>query len=90
MTNMNDRSTAVRVKAVIPTSSATVRSSRARADPPRRASERPGCSSAGRGIRRGKDFVQLTGGPFDIDRVFALDGIESCEESLPRLLEVRG
>ena len=27
-------------------------------------------------IRRGKDFVQLKNGPFDLDLVFAPDGIE--------------
>ena len=27
-------------------------------------------------IRRGKDFVQLKNGPFDLDLIFAPDGIE--------------
>lgn len=35
-------------------------------------------------IIRGKDFVQLTDGPFDLDLVFAPDGIESFEEAKAR------
>ena len=35
-------------------------------------------------IIRGKDFVQLTDGPFDLDLVFAPDGIESYEEAKAR------
>jgi len=27
-------------------------------------------------VRRGKDFIQLRNGPFDMDLVFAPDGIE--------------
>lgn len=33
-------------------------------------------------IIRGKDFVQIGNGPFDIDLVFAPDGIESFDEAL--------
>lgn len=36
-------------------------------------------------IIRGKDFVQLKSGPFDIDLVFAPDGIESYEEAKSRM-----
>lgn len=36
-------------------------------------------------IVRGKDFVQLKSGPFDIDFVFAPDGIESYEEAKSRM-----
>jgi hypothetical protein len=36
-------------------------------------------------IVRGKDFVQLKSGPFDIDLVFAPDGIESYEEAKSRM-----
>jgi hypothetical protein len=36
-------------------------------------------------IVRGKDFVQLKSGPFDIDLVFAPDGIESYEEAKNRM-----
>src|SRR5260370_20227046 len=38
-------------------------------------------------IVRGKDFVQIKSGPFDIDLVFAPDGIESYEEAT-RLIEL--
>jgi hypothetical protein len=36
-------------------------------------------------IVRGKDFVQLKSGPFDIDLVFAPDGIESYDEAKSRM-----
>ena len=36
-------------------------------------------------IVRGKDFVQLKSGPFDIDLVFAPDGIDSYEEAKRRM-----
>jgi len=36
-------------------------------------------------IVRGKAFVQLTSGPFDIDFVFAPDGIESYEKAKSRM-----
>jgi hypothetical protein len=32
-------------------------------------------------IERGKDFVQLKNGPFDLDLVFAPDGIERFEDA---------
>lgn len=35
-------------------------------------------------IIEGKDFIQIRGGPFDIDLVFAPDGIESFEEAKKR------
>lgn len=35
-------------------------------------------------IVRGKDFVQLKGGPFDLDLVFAPDGIDSFTEARAR------
>lgn len=41
-------------------------------------------------IVRGKDFVQLKNGPFDLDLVFAPDGIESFEAAWGRRLEVEG
>ena len=41
-------------------------------------------------IERGKDFVQLKNGPFDLDLVFAPDGIESFGEAWKRHLEVEG
>lgn len=41
-------------------------------------------------IRRGKDFVQLKNGPFDLDLVFAPDGIERFEEAWHRRIEVDG
>lgn len=36
-------------------------------------------------IVRGKDFVQIKSGPFDIDLVFAPDGIESYEKAKARM-----
>jgi hypothetical protein len=36
-------------------------------------------------IVRGKDFVQIKSGPFDIDLVFAPDGIESYDEAKSRI-----
>src|SRR3989304_3274621 len=41
-------------------------------------------------IVRGKDFVQLKNGPFDIDLVFAPDGIERFEDAWQRRIEVEG
>lgn len=41
-------------------------------------------------IVRGKDFVQLKNGPFDLDLVFAPDGIESFAEAWSRRVEVEG
>jgi hypothetical protein len=32
-------------------------------------------------IRRGKDFVQLKNGPFDLDMVFARDGLEHFDDA---------
>lgn len=41
-------------------------------------------------IQRGKDFVQLKNGPFDLDLVFAPDGIEHFEDAWRRRVEVDG
>lgn len=41
-------------------------------------------------IERGKDFVQLKNGPFDLDLIFAPDGIEEFEEAWQRHVEVEG
>jgi len=41
-------------------------------------------------IRRGKDFVQLKNGPFDLDLVFAPDGIERFDDAWRRHVEVEG
>jgi len=41
-------------------------------------------------IRRGKDFVQLHTGPFDLDLVFAPDGIERFEDAWNRRVEIEG
>lgn len=35
-------------------------------------------------IERGKDFVQLKNGPFDLDLIFAPDGIERFEDAWQR------
>ena len=41
-------------------------------------------------IGRGKDFVQLKNGPFDLDLIFAPDGIESFEDAWRRRVDVEG
>ena len=41
-------------------------------------------------IVRGKDFVQLKSGPFDLDLIFAPDGIERFEDAYERHVEVQG
>jgi hypothetical protein len=41
-------------------------------------------------ITRGKDFVQLRDGPFDLDLIFAPDGIEQFEDAWRRHLNVEG
>jgi hypothetical protein len=41
-------------------------------------------------ILRGKDFVQLKNGPFDLDLIFAPDGIECFEDAWQRRIEVEG
>jgi hypothetical protein len=41
-------------------------------------------------IRRGKDFIQLKNGPFDLDLIFAPDGIERFEDAWARRIIVEG
>src|SRR5712692_6136192 len=41
-------------------------------------------------VRRGKDFIQLQNGPFDLDLVFAPDGIERFDDAWRRRVEVEG
>jgi hypothetical protein len=41
-------------------------------------------------VRRGKDFVQLKNGPFDLDLIFAPDGIECFDDAWKRRIEVAG
>jgi hypothetical protein len=41
-------------------------------------------------IARGKDFVQLKNGPFDLDLIFAPDGIETFAAAWNRHVEVEG
>ena len=41
-------------------------------------------------IVRGKDFVQLKNGPFDLDLVFAPDGIERFQDAFERRVDVEG
>ena len=41
-------------------------------------------------IVRGKDFVQLKSGPFDLDLVFAPDGIERFQDAFDRRVDVEG
>ncbi len=41
-------------------------------------------------IRRGKDFIQLRNGPFDMDLIFAPDGIERFEDAWQRHVENHG
>ena len=41
-------------------------------------------------IRRGKDFVQLKNGPFDLNLIFARDGLERFEDAWKRRVDVEG
>ena len=41
-------------------------------------------------LLRGKDFVQIRSGPFDLDLVFAPDGIETFAEAAGRAVLVEG
>ncbi len=41
-------------------------------------------------VIRGKDFVQLKNGPFDLDLIFAPDGIDSFAAAWERRVEVDG
>src|SRR5262245_17029222 len=41
-------------------------------------------------ILQGKDFVQIKTGPFDLDLIFAPDGIASFQEAKARSLNVEG
>lgn len=41
-------------------------------------------------INRGKDFIQLKNGPFDLDLIFAPDGIEHFQDAWQRRVEVEG
>ncbi len=41
-------------------------------------------------IRQGKDFVQIREGPFDLDLIFAPDGLETFQEAEARSLEIEG
>ncbi|MBI1902889.1 MAG: hypothetical protein HYS13_17470 [Planctomycetia bacterium] len=41
-------------------------------------------------IERGKDFVQLKNGPFDLDLIFAPDGIDTFNDAWRRHVEVEG
>jgi hypothetical protein len=41
-------------------------------------------------ITRGKDFIQLRDGPFDLDLIFARDGIDTFEAAWARHVEVDG
>ena len=41
-------------------------------------------------IEHGKDFVQIRTGPFDLDLVFAPDGIERFDEAWARHVDVEG
>ncbi|MGL4513667.1 MAG: hypothetical protein ACRCT8_11310 [Lacipirellulaceae bacterium] len=43
-----------------------------------------------RQVESGKDFVQIKSGPFDIDLIFAPDGIERFEDAWERRVEVDG
>ena len=43
-----------------------------------------------REIESGKDFVQLKNGPFDVDLVFAPDGIERFADAWQRRVEIQG
>jgi len=44
----------------------------------------------GNAIIAGKDFIQIRGGPFDLDLVFAPDGMESYDKALKRAQIIAG
>ena len=41
-------------------------------------------------IRIGKDFIQLRNGPFDLDLIFAPDGIERFDDAWKRYIDCNG
>jgi len=41
-------------------------------------------------VRRGKDFIQLRNGPFDMDLIFAPDGIDRFDDAWKRRTEKHG
>lgn len=41
-------------------------------------------------VLRGKDFVEIKDGPFDVDLIFAPDGIERFEDAWDRRVEIEG
>src|SRR3989338_11353285 len=41
-------------------------------------------------VIRGKDFIQLRNGPFDLDLIFAPDGIENFADAWARHIEISG
>lgn len=41
-------------------------------------------------IRKGKDFIQIREGPFDLDLIFAPDGIETFAEAYKRAVTIEG
>jgi hypothetical protein len=41
-------------------------------------------------VARGKDFIQLKNGPFDVDLIFAPDGIERFSDAWQRRVDVEG
>ena len=41
-------------------------------------------------VSRGKDFIQLKNGPFDLDLIFAPDGLERFEDAWARRVDVEG
>ena len=41
-------------------------------------------------IKKGKDFIQIREGPFDLDLIFAPDGIETFEEAYQNSVEIEG
>lgn len=43
-----------------------------------------------RDIERGRDFIQLKNGPFDVDLIFAPDGIERFEHAWRRASDIDG
>ena len=41
-------------------------------------------------VRRGKDFIQLKNGPFDLNLIFPPDGIEEFDDAWKRRVDVEG
>lgn len=51
---------------------------------------RHGCPDEIAEVQRGKDFIQLKNGPFDLDLIFAPDGFERFRDAWSRRVDIEG